>query len=209
MPFVLIVAGVVLLIAAVRGPSCGTVPCHQLLFYLLAEDFTGPNNFIFWFLSIIVIGAIGYIPKLKPISDGFLVLVIVSLFVRKNSQGQSFIIAFENQIASTQSAKPAVTTGTQTGLPTQSYFINSGFGGPTVSIGSGGINIGGSVGVGLPGGGGVSVGPGGVIIGGPGGTIGVGLPPIGSTGPGGYDPWGGGFDFGGQGPFGGGYPYAS
>lgn len=200
MPFVLIVAGVVLLIAAVRGPSCGAVPCHQLLFYLLAKDFTGPNNFIFWFISILIIGAVGYIPKMKPISDGFLVLVIVSLFVRKNGQGQSFITAFENQIGSTTAAKPAVTTGTYAGVPTQSYFINSGVGGPSVSIGTGGINIGLPGGVRIGGGGG----GGGITIGGGGGGINIGLPPIGGTGPGGIDPWGGGVDFGGMGPFGGG-----
>jgi hypothetical protein len=173
-PFVLILAGVVLLIAAVRGPSCGAVPCHQALFYLLAKDFTGPNNFIFWFVSILIIGAIGYIPKMKPISDGFLILVIVSLFVRKGAQGQSFIVMFENQIAGTQGARPMVTEGSYGGAiisPTQSYFIGGG-GSPTVSVG-------------FPSGGGVSVGGGGVTIGG-----GGGYSP--------YDPFG---PFGGGDPF--------
>src|SRR5215831_12537415 len=118
MPFVLILAGVVLLISAVRNTQ-------QDLFFLLSNDFTGPNNFIYWFISILIIGAVGYIPKMKPISDGFLILVIVSLFVRKGAQGQSFITMFENQIAGTQGARPMVTEGSYGGAitsPTQSYF---------------------------------------------------------------------------------------
>lgn len=192
MPFILILAGTVLLIAAVRGPSCGQIPCHQLLFYLIAKDFTGPNNFIFWLVSILIIGALGYIPRLKPLSDGFLLLVLIGLLVRKNGQGQSFIKAFEAQIGSTQTAKPAVTAGTSPNLATQSYFI--GGGGPGVSIGLPGVTIG-SGGVGTGGGGNVG-------ISGPGGTVRIGLPPIGGTGPGGIDPWGGGIDLGGFGPFG-------
>jgi hypothetical protein len=188
-PFILILAGAVLLIAAVRGPSCGQVPCHQLLFYLLAKDFTGPNNFIFWLVSILIIGAIGYIPKLKPISDGFLILVIVSLFVRKNGQGQSFITAFESQISGTQAASPRVTAGTSPNLATQSYFVGGSGSGINIGLGPGGVSVGG-----------------GISIGGPGGSISIGLPNLGgfgnpgsgagANGPFGTGPFGGTFNFG-------------
>ena len=103
MPFVLIIAGIVLLIAAIRN-SQGD------LFHLLAGDFTGPNNFIFWFVSILIIGAIGYIPKLKPVSDGFLILVILVLFLRR---GSGFFDMFQKQINTTQaSVPPAPGSGT-------------------------------------------------------------------------------------------------
>ncbi len=103
MPFVLIIAGVILLIAAIRN-SQGD------LFTLLAGDFTGPNNFIFWFVSILIIGAIGYIPRMKPISDGFLILVILVLFLRK---GTGFFDQFNAQIQTTQaSVPPAPGSGT-------------------------------------------------------------------------------------------------
>jgi hypothetical protein len=78
MPFVLLIAGIVLLIAAVRDSQCQ-------LYGLIQGDFTGDNNFITWFLAILVIGAIGYVPKLKPVSDAFLILVIIVLFLRKGT----------------------------------------------------------------------------------------------------------------------------
>lgn len=146
MPFVLIVAGAILLIAAVRNTQ-------QSLFYLLAKDFTGPDNFIFWFLSIVVIGAVGYIPKMKPISDGFLILVILTLFLKK---GTGFFDQFNKQIGSTQSAKPVVASSSGGGGTSGAGLITSS-GGTGVSVGTGGVNVG-------VGSGGVSVGTGGISI---------------------------------------------
>lgn len=82
MAFVLIIIGVVLLITSVRNTvtTQGNTPG---LFTLLQGDFTGPNNFVFWLFSILVIGAIGYIPKLKPVSIAFLALVITVLFLKR------------------------------------------------------------------------------------------------------------------------------
>jgi hypothetical protein len=120
MPFVLIVSGSVLLIAAVRNTQ-------QNLYLLLAHDFTGPNNFIYWFLSILVIGAIGYIPKAKPISDGFLILVILVLFLTK---GSGFFDAFNRQIGTTQRVTPSVSgTGANGGT-----VRTAGFGIPPIVV---------------------------------------------------------------------------
>jgi hypothetical protein len=111
MPFVLITIGVVLLVAAVRGTQ-------EDLYYLAAGDFIGKDNFIFWFLSILIIGAIGYIPKMKPISDGFLILVILVLFLKRGQPGVSgggFFEQFNQAIATTQSATDPVTAQTAAG----------------------------------------------------------------------------------------------
>ena len=78
MSFALGIVGIILLTAGVRGKQ-------DDLFSLLKSDFTGQNNFIFWMISIFVIGALGYIPKLKPLSTAFLALVIVVLFLRKGT----------------------------------------------------------------------------------------------------------------------------
>ena len=75
MPFALLIIGLTLVIASVRNTQ-------EDLFKLVKNDFTGDQNFVFWFLSILVIGMIGYIPKLKPISTGFLALVIIVLFLK-------------------------------------------------------------------------------------------------------------------------------
>jgi hypothetical protein len=88
-------AGALLLIAAVRGTQ-------DDLFKQLRADLTGPNNFVFWMLAILLIGAIGYIPKLKPFSVALLALVFVAIFLRKGT-------GFFNQL---QSAVQSTTTAT-------------------------------------------------------------------------------------------------
>lgn len=70
----LLVIGIVFVIAAVRDHS-------GELFSLLRKDFTGSNNFLYWLLAIGLVGAIGYIPKLKPLSTAFLVLIIVAILL--------------------------------------------------------------------------------------------------------------------------------
>lgn len=94
MAFALLIIGVTLLVAAIRNTQ-GT------LFGLLAGDFTGQNNFIFWGASILIIGAVGYIPKVKPISTAFMGLVILVLFLKK---GQGFFPQFAAALGSAQAA---------------------------------------------------------------------------------------------------------
>jgi hypothetical protein len=48
-----------------------------------------------------VIGAVGYVPKLKPLSDGFLVLIILVLFLKKDS---GIFDKFNEQLATTKTA---------------------------------------------------------------------------------------------------------
>ena len=97
MAFALLIAGTVLLISAVRNTQ-GT------LFTLLQGDFSGPNNFVYWFVAILLIGALGYIPALKPISTAFLGLVVLVLILtRGNPQGigGGFFSQFVQQIQTT------------------------------------------------------------------------------------------------------------
>jgi hypothetical protein len=164
MPLLLIIIGLVLVISAARGT-------HQQLFFLVAGDFTGANNFIYWFLSIAVIGSFGYIPKLKPVSDAFLVLLIVVLFFKKDT---GFFAKLNEQIGSTASAKNSVKLGNQ--------FTGSDGGGVTIGGGGGGVTIGG-------GGGGITIGGGG------GGAVKIGIYDFGGP----FDGFGGygfnGFNF--------------
>ena len=78
MPFILIIAGIILLTVAVRNTQ-------DEFFYLIQGDFTGPNNYVYWVLAILVIGAIGYVPRLKPISNGFLILVVLVLVLKRGT----------------------------------------------------------------------------------------------------------------------------
>jgi hypothetical protein len=57
------------------------------LFGLIKDDFTGDGNFIYWVLSILVIGSVGYVKALRPIANGFLLLVMVVLFIGAGKKG--------------------------------------------------------------------------------------------------------------------------
>lgn len=74
MPFALLIIGIVLLVASVRDKQGD-------LYTLVKGDFVGPNNYLYWIVSILIIGAVGYVETLRPISRMFLVLVIVVLFL--------------------------------------------------------------------------------------------------------------------------------
>jgi hypothetical protein len=80
MPFALILVGVVLIVAAVRNTVTNSATTPGLV-TLVKGDFTGNNNFTYWMVVILVLGALGYIDAIKPLSRIFMALVIVVLFL--------------------------------------------------------------------------------------------------------------------------------
>jgi uncharacterized membrane protein HdeD (DUF308 family) len=74
MPFALIIVGIILLVSGVRNT-------HPELYNLVKQDFSGDKSYVRWMLAILIIGAIGYIPEMKPLSRAFLVLVVIGLFI--------------------------------------------------------------------------------------------------------------------------------
>lgn len=107
MPLALVLLGVLFLTAAVRGNKCNGQQCSDLLFTTLKSDFTGPNNFIYWGLALFIIGAAGYYKPLKPLSNAFLALVILVLFI----SNKGFFQKFMDQIKSTTVAQSSVSAG--------------------------------------------------------------------------------------------------
>lgn len=100
MPFALLIIGAVMVVAAVKNTQGN-------LATLLKGDFTGPNNFIYWMVAILIIGAVGYIPKLKPLSVGFLGLVVLVLFLAKGDPSKAaggFFEKFTQGIGTTTAA---------------------------------------------------------------------------------------------------------
>lgn len=106
MPLALIFIGVLFLVAAVRGDKCNGQQCSTVLFTTIKDDFTGPNNFIYWGLALFIIGAAGYYKPLKPLSNAFLGLVILVLFI----SNKGFFEKFMEQIKSTTAAQSNVNT---------------------------------------------------------------------------------------------------
>lgn len=81
MAFALIFVGIIMAVSAVRGT-------YNDLFALVKDDFTGPNNFLFWAVIVLIIGSIGYIRPLRPLSQAFLVvIVLVLVLTRGNPSG--------------------------------------------------------------------------------------------------------------------------
>jgi len=80
MPFALILIGLILITAAVKGK-------HKDLFGLLKSDFTGSDNFFVWVLAIVILVAIGNVERLRPVSNAFLVLLILVIIVGNGRKG--------------------------------------------------------------------------------------------------------------------------
>lgn len=93
MPIILLIAGITLIISAVRDSQ-------DDYFTLLKGDFTGENNFIYWFAAIFLIGALGYFKSLKSFSNAMLVLVILVVFLAPKNQG--FFKQFVDAISQTK-----------------------------------------------------------------------------------------------------------
>lgn len=86
MSYFFIIFGVILVVASARN----TQGC---LFTLLQGDLfnnagtnscgsvSGSSSFLWWLAAIFIIGAVGYDERIRPISDGFLALVIIVLLI--------------------------------------------------------------------------------------------------------------------------------
>lgn len=88
MPYALILAGLILLVAGVRNTE-------SALFTLLKNDFTGQNSFVWWTLSILLVGSVGYInPELRKFANSFLALILIVLFLANSKNGQGVFAQF-------------------------------------------------------------------------------------------------------------------
>lgn len=118
MPFVIIIVGAVLLIAAIQGTE-------RDLGKLLYSD----AGFVWWVLAIVCVGAIGYIDRFKKFSDGLLALILISLVMREQGFVQQFIQAVRSGSTNPQ-ALPA---------DSQQAPTSGGGGGSSGNSGGGGI----------------------------------------------------------------------
>lgn len=72
MPYALLLIGAVLVVASVRNT-------YKDLWALVENDFTQQGGFLSWVAAIAVIGGLGYIPKLKPLSIALMTLLLLVL----------------------------------------------------------------------------------------------------------------------------------
>jgi len=122
---VLIAVGLALLISAVRGtltsspapwsPQGWQGPGLLTLFY---DAFVGPGNMFVWILALGLVGSVGYVRQLRPVSDAFLVLIIVVLIISaRSAAGINFFSALTQQVLKTQQDQPAATGGASAATP--------------------------------------------------------------------------------------------
>lgn len=125
MPFILLIIGIVLVVAAVRNQQAPLVA-------LIGGDFSGAGNFFYWLAALILIGAVGYIPKLKPVSDGLLILVILALVLTRGSPsfpGGGVFSQLEAALGSSKTPSAATVAGQAVGnLAGQASGFLQGFG---------------------------------------------------------------------------------
>lgn len=123
MPFIFLLVGLILLIVGIRGTQ-------KELLSVIVDLFTGPNNLTFWALAMIAVGSFGYIPQLRKLAIGLMVLILVSLVLSK--QNQDFFNQFISQFSQATSGIKARTSvnnlnasgngATMGNLPTESQF---------------------------------------------------------------------------------------
>lgn len=115
MVLVAILIGAILIVAAIRNTQ-------GALFNALATDVPA---FVVWAAAIIALGAIGYIPGLKPVSRGLLALVIIVIVLR---QYQQIIAGFQGAVssgASTGSASTGSASGSASAAPSVASSVSS------------------------------------------------------------------------------------
>jgi hypothetical protein len=121
MPFILLAIGLVIVVSAIRGTQ-GT------LLSALAQDVPAYGK---WAAAIVTLGAIGFIPQLKPVSRALIALVLIVLVLRNY---QAILAGFSHQgNVSVESASPSAGSASS---PAQAgaQFYSSATGQPNTTI---------------------------------------------------------------------------
>lgn len=122
MAFPLIIVGLLMVITGARGTYAqfGT---------LIASEFQGSNNFLYWILALGSVGAVGYIPALRTPSRLLMTLILISLFLSH----KGFFAQFQSALKT--GAKPPTPVAPSGSAGTAAVTTPSGsgtFGGPTL-----------------------------------------------------------------------------
>ena len=98
MALMFLIAGILFFVAAVRGKEA-----TDELIGTFQDDFTGPRNFFVWALAVGAVVGLGYVPKLKPLSNALFALVLLALILaHSDKSGKNFITEFFRQIRATE-----------------------------------------------------------------------------------------------------------
>lgn len=130
MPLFFGVIGIVLIICAINN-TLSAQPGSGGLGDLVHRDFTGSNNFLVWVVAIVTVGMFGLIPKFKPVSYSFLVLIFVAIVLSNQKGGGDLFAKFFSAVqgAGTNSYNPTPTEPSSSSSSTSGGSSNGLFGG--------------------------------------------------------------------------------
>ena len=120
MPFALVFVGMILVITGFQNT-------YQEFGAQVQKDFTGNNSFIWWIISLGVVGSIGYVPSLQTPSRMFMLLIIVVMFLANKggvfSQFNSAVTAGSNAPVNPVGAGVPASSGGSSGASSDSGGI--------------------------------------------------------------------------------------
>lgn len=73
--------GIALALAGIILIVTGAQNTYSALGTQLRNDFTGQNNFTWWFLALVMVGMLGYVPQLRTFSRWFLALILLAILL--------------------------------------------------------------------------------------------------------------------------------
>ena len=125
MPFALVLIGAIIAITAYNGTG-------STFWQLIIKDFTGQGSFIWWALSIFIVGAVGYVPALKTLANSLLILVVLAIIL----SNKGFFAQFQSAVAAGDVAgnTPKDANYIDTGSSSQSSSGGSSGGGGLLSM---------------------------------------------------------------------------
>lgn len=74
MPFALVTIGLLLIVVGAKGT-------HKEFGREVASEFTGPNNFTWWIVSLGAVGSLGYVKQLRAFSTAFMALIVIAMVI--------------------------------------------------------------------------------------------------------------------------------
>ena len=97
MPFALVFVGLLLVITGFQNTYAAFGKQVQ-------GDFTGSGSFLYWMISIILVGSIGYIKELQGLSRAFMVLIVIALILNVYKKNPNFFSSINSGISSGDNA---------------------------------------------------------------------------------------------------------
>lgn len=104
MGYAFTIFGLIMVVTAAKGT-------HNALGAQLVKDFTGPGNFVYWFVAIGIVGIAARAPQTEKIGKPFLALILAAMVLAN----KGFFVQFMSAIKQGPKASPRENAAGQTG----------------------------------------------------------------------------------------------